>query len=75
MFGSGPLPGLHGAKQRPYSGLVTFAAMAAEQWEVAEAAATAAGVELEPLESAEDADQILEVMTSTWGITAGLPTR
>ncbi|MEX0754797.1 MAG: GNAT family N-acetyltransferase [Actinomycetota bacterium] len=42
-------------------------------WEVAQGAATAAGVELEPLESLEDADLILEVMTSTWGVTAGLP--
>ncbi|MEX2275093.1 MAG: GNAT family N-acetyltransferase [Actinomycetota bacterium] len=47
--------------------------MASVQWELAETAATAAGVELEPLESLEDADQILEVMTSTWGVTAGLP--
>jgi predicted GNAT superfamily acetyltransferase len=42
-------------------------------WEAAEAAATAAGVELEPLESLEDADLILQVMVSTWGVTAELP--
>jgi predicted GNAT superfamily acetyltransferase len=42
-------------------------------WEAAGSAANAAGVELEPLDSLEDADLILEVMTSTWGVTAGLP--
>jgi predicted GNAT superfamily acetyltransferase len=41
--------------------------MAADQWAEAEAAATAAGVEVEPLESLEDATAITDVMLATWG--------
>jgi predicted GNAT superfamily acetyltransferase len=41
--------------------------MATDQWSEAEAAAAAAGVELEPLESLEDATAITAVMLATWG--------
>jgi predicted GNAT superfamily acetyltransferase len=41
--------------------------MTADHWAEAEAAATAAGVEVEPLESLEDATAITDVMLATWG--------
>jgi predicted GNAT superfamily acetyltransferase len=41
--------------------------MTADHWAEAQAAATAAGVEVEPLESLEDAESITEVMVATWG--------
>jgi predicted GNAT superfamily acetyltransferase len=47
--------------------------MADEHWEQANAAATAAGVELEPLETLEEAEQISEVMLATWGQHQVLP--
>lgn len=45
-----------------------------DHWSDAEAAATAAGIELEPLESLEDATHITEVMLATWGSHQELPT-
>ena len=47
--------------------------MAGDHWALADAAATSAGVELEPLESLEDADHIAEVMVATWGNHQELP--
>ena len=41
--------------------------MTADHWAEAEAAATAAGVEVEPLESLQDATAITDVMLATWG--------
>jgi predicted GNAT superfamily acetyltransferase len=41
--------------------------MTGNAWELAEEAARAAGVELRPLTSLEDADEILRVMIATWG--------
>jgi predicted GNAT superfamily acetyltransferase len=42
-------------------------------WDRAHAAATAAGVQLRPLTSIEDADRILSVMIATWGEHQLLP--
>jgi predicted GNAT superfamily acetyltransferase len=42
-------------------------------WELANAAAAAAGVEIRPLTSLEDCDRILEVMIATWGNHQLLP--
>jgi predicted GNAT superfamily acetyltransferase len=47
--------------------------MPTDGWSEAEAAATAAGVELEPLESLEDASAITSVMLSTWGAHQEVP--
>jgi predicted GNAT superfamily acetyltransferase len=41
--------------------------MAGGHWDEANAAATSAGVELEPLDSLEDADHVTDVMVATWG--------
>lgn len=41
--------------------------MTRDAWELANAQAAAAGVELRPLSNLEDADQILRVMVATWG--------
>jgi predicted GNAT superfamily acetyltransferase len=47
--------------------------MPGDHWADAHAAATSAGVELEPLESLEDADHIAEVMLATWGYHQEVP--
>ena len=47
--------------------------MTSEAWDLAHAAATAAGVTLRPLTSIEDADAILRVMIATWGEHQLLP--
>ena len=44
-----------------------------EAWELANQAARAAGVELRPLTTIEDADRILAVMIATWGEHQLLP--
>ena len=41
--------------------------LAAGAWETARRAADSAGVDLRPLERAEDADAILRIMAATWG--------
>jgi predicted GNAT superfamily acetyltransferase len=41
--------------------------MAGGAWELAHDAAASAGVALRPLETLEDADRLMEVMTATWG--------
>jgi predicted GNAT superfamily acetyltransferase len=47
--------------------------MGGEHWSAADAAATAAGVELERLETLEDASSITDVMLSTWGAHQEVP--
>ena len=47
--------------------------MTSEAWDLAHAAAAAAGVTLRPLASLDDADAILRVMTATWGEHQLLP--
>ncbi|HSJ51797.1 MAG TPA: GNAT family N-acetyltransferase [Actinomycetota bacterium] len=41
--------------------------MTAQAWELAHGAAAAAGVELRPLDSLDDADRIVHVLARTWG--------
>lgn len=41
--------------------------MTAQAWELAHGAASAAGVELRPLDSLDDADRIVHVLVQTWG--------
>ncbi len=44
-----------------------------DPWDLARAAARAAGVELRPLASLEDADAVIDVMAATWGEHQLLP--
>ena len=54
-------------------GPVARLARVSEAWEFAHRAAAAAGVELRPLTSLEDAEGIARVLSATWGDEQGLP--